>query len=237
MSEKLGKNQAALSAMFGGEKVALGEEVIAIEKNVNLAADLEQEVYNLPQEIILYLQTMSFNFVDNIEELISNVTESLKEKEAARKLWERFGLPKSTMAVPVFVSLNKELNMAQHVVKNEVGTTEYFLDGLIRAINNKIMLFYAAELLRVEHQEVENQGAISQLEEMDAKGSSVRERATESVMVFSQEKDVLEEEKEQILSSKNIWEDFMEQLKKNLPTLRSLEAPLDLGAPNPAMAL
>ena len=237
MPERLSKNQATLAGMFGGEQVALGEEAVSIQENTDIAEGLEQEVSSLPQEIVLYLQTMSFGFAEEIEEMIFNLIEALKEKEAARRLWERFGLPRSTTAVPVFIDLNDELNQAQRVVETEAVVAGSFLSDLLDAINSKVMLFYAEELVRVEESQVENEEAVSQLDTMNTNGNTVQERVAESVTIFSQDNEGLEKEREQILSSTNRWKKFMERVSRSLPVLESFEKSIDLGAPNPAVAL
>lgn len=237
MPERLNKNQATLSGMFRGEQVNLGEQSSDLEMGIGNTGNLEKEIANLPQEIVLYLNSMTHNFVESIEEVIFNLIESLKEKEAARRLWERFGLPRSVTAVPVFINLNNDLNQAQRMVENEAIVTSSFLTRLLDVIHSKIMLFYAEELARVEDDQVENEKAISQLEVMDTDGITVKERTAESVIIFSQDSRDLEQEKEQILSSRNMWQRSVEKIKTGLPTIRSLETPVDLGAPDPAMAL
>jgi len=105
-----------------------------------------------------------------------------------------------------------------------------------RAIQ-KALLFYAAELNRLEQEKTANQQAVDQLETIETTGMTMRERTNESVVIFSDEEKKLEEDKRGILTAIISWQELANKLKAKLPTLVSFERPIDLGAPNPAMAL
>jgi DNA repair exonuclease SbcCD ATPase subunit len=222
--------------MFNGEQVALGEKTTELQ-DLQSADELERELVSLPQEVALYLQSLAHNFTDLIEDLMNILVESVKEREAARRLWERFGLPQTAIAVPVFIGLSEDLGRAQDEVQVKSEITRSFLAELIRAINQKVLMFYAMEINRVEEEKDDNNQAVDQLNSTETRGRSMRERTTESTVVFDQQTDQLEEEEQELKKSQSRWLDFIDKLTVKLPTMRSLETPIDLASPDPAMAL
>ncbi|MFH2118457.1 MAG: hypothetical protein ABII10_01840 [Candidatus Paceibacterota bacterium] len=231
------KSRGALNGMFG-EQVKLGGSLATLTEGTGQeeARGLEAETQALPAELVLYLKSLVPNLPELITDLTSETVEAAEEKEAARLLWERFGLPQSPLAVPIFAELSEDLSSAQLEVQEKSYNVQALISRVERAIQ-KVLLFYAAEFNRLEEEQTDNNQAIDQLGAIETDGSTMRERTAESVMVFSSEEKALNEKQEELRASQSRWLEFVQKLKAKLPTLEFLERPIDLGAPNPAMAL
>ncbi|OGJ37463.1 MAG: hypothetical protein A2383_00370 [Candidatus Pacebacteria bacterium RIFOXYB1_FULL_39_46] len=238
MSERIStKSRATLASMFG-EQVELGGSAVTLATGIDQdeTRKLKTEIQALPAELMAYFRSLAANLPELLADLSSETLESAAEQEAARRLWERFGLPQSPLAVPVFTQLSEDLLAAQLEVQQKSDATQSLIVSMERAIQ-KALLFYAAELNRLEQEKTANQQAVDQLETIETTGMTMRERTNESVVIFSDEEKKLEEDKRGILTAIISWQELANKLKAKLPTLVSFERPIDLGAPNPAMAL
>ena len=225
MSERIStKSRATLASMFG-EQVELGGSAVTLATGIDQdeTRKLKTEIQALPAELMAYFRSLAANLPELLADLSSETLESAAEQEAARRLWERFGLPQSPLAVPVFTQLSEDLLAAQLEVQQKSDATQ--------------SLIVSMELNRLEQEKTANQQAVDQLETIETTGMTMRERTNESVVIFSDEEKKLEEDKRGILTAIISWQELANKLKAKLPTLVSFERPIDLGAPNPAMAL
>jgi hypothetical protein len=232
------KSRAMLSGMFGGERPKLGESVLAMKDGVEGQEQdqLKAEIKVLPAEIVLYLKSLASDLPELIADLVGEVIASVEEKEAARRMWERFGLPQSPLAVPVFAELSDDLGFAQQEVQEKSYNVQALISRVERAIQ-KVLLFYAAELNRLEEEADQTNQATDQLGLIETTGSTMQERTAESVVVFTSQQEELDKKSSQLELAQSHWLEFVQRLKAKLPTLDYLERPIDLGAPDPALAL
>lgn len=235
MSDVETKSRKMLAGMFAGEQVVFGQNVTA-ELAVEDPSTLEVEIEQLPEEIVLYLSSLAPNFPDFVSDLMAELLETLAEKEASRRLWERFGLPQTPLAVPVFVDLSENLGEAQDEVATQAEKVQSLAHRLTHIIT-KISLFYAMRVNQLEAEEQAQGQAIDELNLIEARGSTMRKSITESAGAFSQRQQELAQEKEQAVLAQTHWQQQAREWLKRLPILQSLETPIDLGAPDTAMAL
>jgi DNA repair exonuclease SbcCD ATPase subunit len=235
MSEIEAKSRKMLAGMFGGEQVIIGQN-LTDELRVEEPRTLETEIKQLPDEIVLYLRSLAPNFPEFVNDLIAELLESLEEKEASRRLWERFGLPQTPLAVPVFVDLSETLGEAQDEVVTRAGEVQALAYRLAQIIE-KISLFYAMRVNQLEAEEQAHEQAIQELGLIETRGSTMQKSTAESVGTFAQRQRELAQEKEQALVAQGSWQQQAREWMNRLPILKSLETPLDLGAPDPVMAL
>lgn len=229
------KGRVALAGMFGGEQVTLSGDLSGVFQSED-SKTLEQDISELPNEIVLYLHSLAPHLPEFVSELISELLESLKEKEARRRLWERFGIPQSVLAVPVFKQLSENLGKAQGDVAEKSRNLQNLAQKLTETIR-MVTLFYAERLNRLEEEERNNDKAINELRTTNANGATMQKTVSESAFFFEKQGIMLEEEKSEAETAWNVWQVRVKAWAKKLPLLKSLETPVDLGLPDPAMAL
>lgn len=74
----------------------------------------------------------------------------LTDREAAKRLWERFGIPQSPLAVPVFAQLSEQLAEAHRLTQTQTRETKQKLRETIEAVQITIITFYEAEIAKLE---------------------------------------------------------------------------------------
>jgi hypothetical protein len=231
------KSRRSLAGMFGGERVVLGDGLdLSVDTDRLKTREIEAEIKVLPAEIVLYLKSLAPDLPELVADLVGEVIASVEEKEAARRLWERFGLPQSPLAVPVFAELSEDLSFANQEVQEKSYNIQALISRVERAIQ-KVLLFYAAELNRLEEETDQNTQATDQLSSIETTGSTMQERTAESVVIFTSQQEGLDKKRSQLELAQGRWLEFVQSLKAKLPILDYLERPIDLGAPDPAMAL
>lgn len=229
------KGRKALAGYFGGEVVESGNEITEVFTAED-PRELELAIKELPREMILFMSSLAPHLPEFVSDLLAEMIELLEEKEARRRLWERFGFPKSTLAVPVFNQLSRDLSEEQDVVAERSRDAQLIARKFVEYIE-KISLFYAERLNLLEQEEQAHSAAIAELQSTEARGSTMQQATDESVLVFASEKDKLSVEKAEVKASQAGWAQRARQWMERLPWLESFEAPVDLARPNPAMAL
>lgn len=238
VSIKEGRGQAVLGQMFGGEEVqVVGDAQILSESakpKDDEKIDIKKEV--MPEEVITLLRSMIPDFPDQISDLIGNMIEDWKEKEAHRMLLDRFGLPRSIASVETFKILWTNLDGAQKILRGKSMEVQGFVRRVEQTIN-QVLLMLAIELNRLESERKDNELAAKELETMPTEGQTMRTKISQSTPFFQEKSQELEVEHGKMTQSYNKFRAFVERLMGNLSSLSRIETPLDVAAPDPSQAL
>lgn len=229
------KSRKSFGEMFPNKLVKLDEDVLSLQ-SIASAEDIDAEISKLPEELVLYFHSMVLNFPKHITDLTSNLIELIEERETANLLWNYFGEPQIPEAVPVFQMLSEDLVFAGDDVQDKSLEAEAFLYKVEKAIQ-KVFLFYVSQQSRLEAEKNKYTIAVERLAETEMDGATMENAVASSRIAFVRKNQEIDEELNQIRDSYGAWSKYVSELKKKMPILRFFETPIDIGAPDPAMAL
>src|SRR5690606_17088993 len=99
-----------MDGMFG-KTPQLGERLMPLQTGLGEFRKRKENLAELQASDTLYLKVL----MDHLPMLLENLTVSVRNEEAARFLYDSFGLPKAEiaeLATPVYLDLKEKLNLS-----------------------------------------------------------------------------------------------------------------------------
>jgi hypothetical protein len=225
-----------MGGMFG-RTPQLGERLSPLQTGLGEFKNRKESLEELQASDTLYLKVL----MDHLPLLLENLALSVRNEEAARFLYDGFGLPKpeiAELATPVYLDLKEKLNLAHGDVEVKVYESQASLREMVEQIEISVFTFYAARLAELEKKKEECEEAIKRLKDSESVGET--QKANDIALADTLQANLKEAEKEleEAKLSKNGWLNFTAGLSDKIFVVENgIQIHNDVAAPDPEKAL
>lgn len=224
-----------MAGMFG-QTPQLGERLSPLQTDLGEFEERKNNLAELQGSDTLYLKVL----MDNLPVLLENLALSIRNEEAARFLYDGFGLPKpeiAELATPVYLDLMEKLNLAHGDVEVKVYESQASLREMVQQIELSIFTFYRSLLEELEEKRNQCLESINSVKQAQTIGDT---EEGNTVLVDGALQTRLEEIEAELMTAKLShvgWLKFINGLNEKIFAAQKIEIGGDIAAPDPEKAL